>query len=505
MSSRTPESSESDQPGQPGPALARLATALCLTGTVAFLALFAVALYRFRFGLSPKALAWYGLALAGVLITLLVARSRATTRVLMVLVGMTVGITLLSIELGLEFLERRRFVRIQEAVERHSGVPFDRRTVREVVRDLRSQGTSAIPSVVPRVILPFTGPEASPAHEFRAPFFPLAGVSRRTTVQLCIEGGRFPIYQSDEHGFLNPPGTWRSSPELVVLIGDSFVHGYCVPPDSTLGAHLRLIWPHVLSLGTGGSGPLTELATITEYAAPMTPSLVLWMYSENDLPDLTTERQNPTLRRYLEKEFCQRLRLRQPEIDSTLSQWVDRLYAAQADFQGWGQYSWRRTLVLAALRNRLVAGSARGTGDAMAQLELFEQVLREADRRVAGWRGQLVFVFLPAWERLFDSTVARNDETRAAVLEAARRRDIPIVDLTPVFTAHANPESLFSRGRITGGHYSSRGYSLVAQSIASGLSRLVDSLDRSTRATNPTEAASARLTAAGCLGDPTSR
>ena len=98
---------------------------------------------------------------------------------------------------------------------------------------------------------------------FRATVFPLAGVASRPTVQPCEERGYHPVYQSDEHGFLNPPGLWSAVPADLVLIGDSFVHGYCVEPGQTIAALLRRRWPRVFNLGSGGSGPLSELATLT--------------------------------------------------------------------------------------------------------------------------------------------------------------------------------------------------------------------------------------------------
>ncbi len=465
-------------PRLPGPALTRVATAICLLGTAASVVLLALALYRFRFGLSHGALWWYVISVSGIVITLLLVRSSATTRVMASVIGVIVVATLLGLELGLEFIERSKFVRMQEAVERQTGVPFDRRSIRQVVGDLRLQGTPAVASVVPKVILPYTDGQTSPESEFRAAFLPLAGVSRRPTVQLCAEGGRYPIYQSDEYGFLNPPGTWTRSPNLVTLIGDSFTHGYCVPSDSNVAAYLRLTWPHVLSLGTGGSGSLAELATLTEYAAPMAPRLVLWMYSENDLADLALEQKNVTLRSYMEKGFCQGLRLRQTEIDSMVSGWVDRLYAARAEPPLWGTYGWRRTVVLAALRTLLFAGNSGRAANPLDQLPMFKGTLREANERVSAWGGRMVFVFLPAWERLFDAEIARDDLTRPAVLDAARGLDMQIVDLTPVFSAHANPAALYSRGSSSPGHYSAQGYSLVARTIASAVSPPATSVQR---------------------------
>jgi hypothetical protein len=457
--------SEPSRDAGPGPSLTRAATILCGLGAMAGVVLLLLALYRFRFSLSGGALAWYAIAATVIGVAVLLLRASATARVTGAVLGIGALILLFGIELAIELYERSQFLGMQQAVARHTGVPFDRRTVRQVVQDLRRDGTPAVASIVPRVLLPFTLGEASPESEFRAPFFPLAGISRRPTLQLCAEGGRYPMYESDEYGFLNPPGSRIAASNLVVLIGDSFTHGYCVPADSNVAAHLRRTWPHVVSLGTGGSGSLAELATLTEYAAPLSPALVLWIYSENDLPDLALERRNATLMKYLDRGFCQNLRRRQPQIDSALSTWMDRLYEADAEPQWWGTYGWRQTLVLAALRNRIAAARRVGVPQPMVQLQLFDRVLREAAARVDAWGGRMVFVFLPAWERLFQPEVAAADSTRSAVLDRARAANLTVVDLTPVFASHSNPAALYSRGRVASGHYSGAGYDLVARTI----------------------------------------
>jgi lysophospholipase L1-like esterase/uncharacterized membrane protein (Fun14 family) len=472
--------------------LARAATVVCVFGMIACAGLLVMALYRFRLGLSTDALRWYGVALGGLAIGWVLLRASPTTRVVASLIGLTIVLTLLLAERGVEIMERSSFVRMQRAVERRTGTPFDKRSVRQVVGDLRAAGTPAMPSVVPRVLLPYTGGLTSPESEFRAPFLPLAGTSLRPTVHPCVEGGRYPIYQSDEHGFLNPPKSWVRSPDLVALIGDSFTHGYCVPPDSNVAAYLREGWPRLLNLGSGGSGSLAELGTLTEYAAPLAPRLVLWMYSENDLADLAVERSNSVLPSYLERGFCQGLRHRQRAIDSAVSRWVDRIYAANAEPQMWGRYNWRQTLTLSALRNRLSQRTAV-TADPMRELHLFERTLREARDRVSSWGGRLVFVYLPAWERVFDGTTASRDKTRPAVLSVTNKLGLPLVDLTPLFATHADPASLFSRGAIAPGHYSAAGYSLTARTIARAVQPLRDSVARA-----PVPQPQAGSTALGC-------
>jgi hypothetical protein len=473
QASTTPRSSPTASQ-LPGPSLIRLATGLCVFGVLLFAALLVVALYRFRFAVTADALPWYAVALCGILTAVALLRGSPMARVTASLTGVAIAVGLLLAEVGIELVERAGFVRMQTQVARYTGTAFDSRSVREVVADLREHGVPAMPSVVPRVILPFVGSDVSPESEFTASFLPLAGVSLRPTVQLCAEGGQYPIFTTDEHGFLNPKGSWAASRDLVILIGDSFTHGYCVPADSNVAAFLRRVWPRVLNLGAGGSGPMIELATLTEYGAALEPRVVVWLYSENDLPDLGIERNNAILTRYLEPGFCQSLFRRQSEIDRALSDWTARLYAAKAEQQMWGIYTWRQTLTLTALRNRLSRSPAAGEGT--ANLSLFEQVLLRARDTVDGWGGQLVFVFLPAWERVFDAEVAANDRTRDAVLAVATNMGVPIVDLTTEFLSHADVASLFSRGGISSGHYSGAGYSLVATTLARRVQPLIDSL-----------------------------
>lgn len=460
-------------PSLPGRTATLIANALCVLAAACGLVLFCLALYRFQFAYSVSALAWYGVALGAIGASVSALRARPATRVNLTLAGMSIAVALLAVELTLEFIDRRSFVRPQEEVARRKGIVFDRRSIPEVVRDLRASDPGAVPSVVPAVLLPYTRGDASPESRFASPFLPLAGVASRTTVQLCVEEGHYPIYRSDEHGFNNPQGLWDASPDVVVLIGDSFTHGYCVDPDKTVGARLRDHGARVLSLGTGGSGTLVELATLVEYASRIQPRLVLWLYSENDLRDLEVERTYPALTRYLDGRTCQGLFESQPVIDTTLTHWIDRLYAAQAEPRPWGEYGLRQTLVLAALRNRL-SGPVRRTNPA-SQLPLFAQALETAREVAARWNGQIVFVFLPSWERVIDPRSVQNDSTRDAVMRVATSLGMPVIDLIEAFASYHAPDLLFARWRLKSGHYSATGYELAASVIAPLLSRLADS------------------------------
>ena len=147
---------------------------------------------------------------------------------------------------------------------------------------------------------------------------PAGGLSSTMTL-LCNEGGQYVTYESDEHGFRNPAGVWRSARADLALIGESFVQGYCVPDGKGFADLLRAHFPVTLNLGVSGQSSLLQLAAIREYLQRYAPKVVLWVFSEGiDLKDLGVEARHPLLVRYLEPGFDQRLLDRQPEIDHAL-------------------------------------------------------------------------------------------------------------------------------------------------------------------------------------------
>src|SRR5262249_51239714 len=140
---------------------------------------------------------------------------------------------------------------------------------------------------------------------------------------LCYDGRQVVTYDADEFGFNNPPGRWMTARNgTLLLIGDSFVHGFCVPRDKTIAEQMpKDLRDRMLNLGQSASGPLTELATLREHLSYVRPSYVFWFYFEgNDLDDPTEELRHPLLRGYLDPEFSQNLsELRRPLVEAMIS------------------------------------------------------------------------------------------------------------------------------------------------------------------------------------------
>ena len=97
------------------------------------------------------------------------------------------------------------------------------------------------------------------------------------------ESGFYPIIETDEHGFNNPKGLYKKNEVDIMFTGDSFAEGHAVHTDETIGAVLRKLNYNVINIRKAGSGSLIQLATLKEYAEPLQPKIVLWLYYENDI------------------------------------------------------------------------------------------------------------------------------------------------------------------------------------------------------------------------------
>jgi lysophospholipase L1-like esterase len=357
-------------------------------------------------------------------------------------------------------VEQRRI----EAAER-AGVSFDARSALEVIQELRSGGASAYPAVKP---IHFLG---RPVEVAGREVLPLSGIADVVTVWNANETGERLVYESDEYGFHNPKGLHVPGALDVAVIGDSFVHGAAVPSADGLVPAMRKRIPRTLNLGMGASGPLIELAILVEYAQPLRPRAVVWVYYEgNDLSDLTNESGVAPLREYLDPRRAPWLRSRQHEIDAELVRFAEqrierqssreRLPAAETPSAVPGFLS------LAELRSRVARTLSPGSRskEGLDPVTLLGEVLAQARARVEGWGGNLYFVYLPQYER-FASRWNLSDEARRRddVLALVDELGIPTIDVLGAMQEHREPTSLFPFG--LPGHFNAAGYELVAEVI----------------------------------------
>jgi hypothetical protein len=167
-----------------------------------------------------------------------------------------------------------------------SGIQFDNRTRAEVSAELRQRGIDAVSAVMIASVLNQKNGRRLTDLSNGGYFIPIGGIAKKTTI-LCNESGQYVTYESDEHGFRNPRGIWKSVRADIAAVGESFIQGYCVPDEKHFVDIFRKHYPFTFNLGTSGESPLLQLAAIKEYLPHYAPKAVLWFFCEGiDLYDL---------------------------------------------------------------------------------------------------------------------------------------------------------------------------------------------------------------------------
>ena len=359
---------------------------------------------------------------------------------------------------------------------------YDGRTKMEVLDDLRDTGVEAIPNMFPSSFVKSNGLTSK-----KGRIYPLGTISNSITI-LSNEGGYYPIIEVDEYGFNNPKGLYVESKVDIVLTGDSFTEGYSVHSNKNISGVLRQFDLNVINFGKSGNGPLVEFATLKEYAEPLKPKIVLWLYFMNDLDDLSMEMQSSLLKKYLnEDDYSQNLISRQEEIDDVLINYLYSLFQSSPTLAKIFSYydqskpKSERIIESGKLSNNPVIRIAKlynlrqkinlvpifvPTYPTLPKTpevfyHIFRDILQKSKQMVLGWEGKMYFVYLPAFERY---SIGNEGPNRNFVMQTAAELEIPIIDIhKEVFDSHPDPLSLFPFRRY--GHYNAEGYRLVAEAI----------------------------------------
>jgi hypothetical protein len=452
-------------------------------------------------------------------------RLKDNTKVNLSLLIIATGITVYSVETYLEvsiIIPDRSIVDTElttmpgATVNPVTRINFDKRTKLEVLEDLKEKGIEAYPIIGTDYLLwPTTSWRQSPTkHGLETKtgkIFPISGIANRVTIG-SNENGYWMSYVSDKYGFHNSNDVYETDPVDIVLTGDSFTQGFSVRSNENVSAVLRTFGLNVVNLGKGGNGPLAEYAALKEYAELLEPRVVVWLYFQNDMSNLSGEIQSDLLRRYLnEDEFSQNLILRQEEIDSVLIDWVEQVLPqrskqfveyhkeslrvhqealgretrlkdlekeAQLEIEHRKQFNSKPLIKILKLRNlreiihlapdRFIAktpnSSPRPNPNSSDVQLAFTQTLEKVIRLVSNWNSKWYFVYLPGGKYIDE-----EHPWREFVLRTVTDLGVPIIDAqNEVFATHTDPLSLFPL-RNSGNHYNAKGYRLIAEAIAKRL------------------------------------
>ncbi len=339
--------------------------------------------------------------------------------------------------------------------------PGDGPSIAEAVTAARTAGQDLYPTIPGNILV---NENASLSTEGGG-IHPLAPAPGNSQAALCDELDEPLVYQSDRYGFNNHDEAW--SDVEVVLVGDSYTHGVCVPPAEQLA---RVIGRsrRVLNLGARGAGPLQELGIVREFASPLEPEHVVWIYYEgNDRYDLAREQERQWLTDYLDRAHFQHL-MEEPDLVATLySAWIDDLLergplGGRATPSRWSHL--RNTPRFAALRSALGFGVL--VPSRQSPIGILPDVLQRAVDDVRGWGGQLTLVYMPSYAR-YTSVIGEGVPGKRHVLDAANELGIVVIDMDEAFRAEGSPRSFWAHPR---GHLTADGYRLTAMEILETIS-----------------------------------
>lgn len=343
---------------------------------------------------------------------------------------------------------------------------FDTRTEIKVYDDLWQEKMLPVFNITPNILLN----EGNVPEIEREGIFPLAGISQRLTI-LCNETGKWAIYKSDEHGFNNPLGQYKEGIDLL-LIGDSFSQGYCVEQNETIAANLRNKFPSTISLGAGGNGEISRLASLIEYGPTLKPKIVLWIYTENTLGRLWGELSNPILNKYYKIEgFNQLLFKKQTIIDRTLEKFSSRKvesYPRETFIHGFEVLNFLKFVNLRINLSRVRKDfnesetNHKKNRNSDDEIEIAQKILKKAKKTTESWGGKFYFVYLDT-----QYTTQGLESDHEKLIKLAKNLQLNTID---TFTAIEKVDALEIHSYKSGGHFNANGYRLVSRIIVDALS-----------------------------------
>ena len=290
------------------------------------------------------------------------------------------------------------------------------------------------------------------------------GIGNRPTV-LCNENGFYATYNSDRYGFNNPDSEWGKEEIDYLLIGDSFVQGYCVNQKDTISGNLRSKLDDsgsVISLGVAGIGPLAEYGILREYSKKKIKRII-WIYcGDNDLKDFYNEKKIKTLNKYLnDKNFSQNLVSKQDKIDELL---IEKISKNESNYK-------LRFFKLYNLRTLLFGRWSQifQNNEELPQFPIqeFDNIFNEVKSYSNDINAKLYFVYLPAHYPYYKNS-SQKVKTEfiyyQTILKIIRSHNIPVVDLHEKFFNKQKDPSIFFPFKVPG-HLTPEGYKLITNVI----------------------------------------
>ncbi len=295
-------------------------------------------------------------------------------------------------------------------------------------------------------------------------YFPLSLIPNYNIVA-CNENGEFIINQTDRYGFNSKDKDWDENTIDFILIGDSFTYGMCEKKDNNFGGHINKNLNYdsaTINLGMPGNGPLTSFASLKEYY-PKDKQVknLIWFYYPNDWQNLSNEKKNPLLIKYIEdKLFLQNLK---GNLNYHKEDYLEMNFLRNHRLK----FKFLRLGNLKSLFQKLFYQKKNESIDTYSKdLELFLSIFKNIKAEYVD--SNFYFVYLPSYGYYFSESRLIQDNSSKKLdnilLENLDSMGVNIINIDEVFEKISDKKKLFSKHK-TKNHYSSYGYEIVAKEI----------------------------------------
>ena len=345
--------------------------------------------------------------------------------------------------------------KVIEEYKKKTGKEFDNRPRFKVYEDFLEDKTEVTVSIPPESFL------INKNYKIENNIFPLSGISDTLTIN-CNENGYYSKYRSDRYGFNNPDEEWDKENIEYLLLGDSFVHGFCVNRPNDIASVLReLSNKSVLNLGYGGNGPLIQYAVLKEYIKPNVKNIIWFYFEGNDINNLRNEFNSKILNEYLDDyNFTQNLKQNQKDINFTVNNYLDyhynkiiRLYLSLKE-------------IISSLIKKEINNETKK--DKRELIRYFSDILNLAKKVSIENDSKLFFVYLPEISRYKNQDYENN--LYMEIKKVVEESGIPFIDIDKkVFKKEDEPLRLFPFK--TFNHYTIEGYNKISKSIFKFISK----------------------------------
>ncbi|WP_201404407.1 GDSL-type esterase/lipase family protein [Kaistia sp. 32K] len=280
-------------------------------------------------------------------------------------------------------------------------------------------------------------------------------------VILCTPKDHTVIYTADRYGFNNPNQVYDNHMDLM-LLGDSFVEGFCLPPGQDLASRLRDRGLVAASMGIRGNGPLLELATLGRFGQMFRPRHVVMVFFEgNDWENFESELKEPWLRTALapDANYGSQAEAQKP---------LDEARAAMEESSG-KPITYIDLLTKTEMFRNFFALQLTLTRLGLVYPKIartipeFRDTLRQAKAITQGWGGRFSIVYVPRVDR-FMGALSKDpafDQLRTLVREAAAAENVPVIDLYEAFLSEPQPVRMYAPDS----HFSPDGATVAADVI----------------------------------------